>query len=220
MSIRRLAIRDELKQLKKDRILEEAVKLFYERGFRGTSMDAIAESLDMTKPFVYAAFERKTDILVEIYMRALVPSLESVRKAREAGGSAALQLWRFASAYTEVVIHNQRGTAVFFREEVSIPEKSRREINRIKRVMDNEVAALLHEGAAAGEFSLGDVRTTALAIIGMISWAYIWYREGGRLTPAEIACELAANALRMAGASPSVIAQLGAESAASKTKQS
>ncbi len=205
MSARRPAIRDELRQLKKDRILEEAVKLFYERGFRGTSMDAIADSLDMTKPFVYAAFERKTDILVEIYMRALVPSLDSIRQARAAGGSAAEQVWRFARGYTQVVIHNQRGTAVFFREEVSIPEKSRREINRIKRVMDNEVTALLQEGVAAGEFALGDIRTTALAIIGMISWAYIWYREGGRLSPEQIADELAANALRMAGANLKVI---------------
>ena len=213
MTTRRVAIRDELRQLKKDRILEEAVKLFYERGFRGTSVDAIAESLDMTKPFVYAAFERKTDILVEIYMRALIPSLDSVRQARAMGGTAALQLWRFAKRYTEVVISNQRGTAVFFREEVSIPEKSRREINRIKRVMDNEVTALLETGKAAGEFNLGDTRTTALAIIGMISWAYIWYRESGRLSPEQIADELAANALRMAGANPNTISRLQTEAA-------
>lgn len=211
MTTRRVAIRDELRQLKKDRILEEAVKLFYERGFRGTSVDAIAETLDMTKPFVYAAFERKTDILVEIYMRALVPSLESIRQARAAGGSATAQLWHFARRYTEVVISNQRGTAVFFREEVSIPEKSRREINRIKRTMDNEVAALLDAGQTAGEFTLGDVRTTALAIIGMISWAYIWYRESGRLSPQQIADELAANALRMAGASTLAISRLQAQ---------
>ena len=41
-----MALRDELKSFKKERILEEAERLFYERGFRGTSLDAIAESLE------------------------------------------------------------------------------------------------------------------------------------------------------------------------------
>ena len=202
-----MAIRDELKQFKKERILEEAVRLFYERGFRGTSLDAIAESLDMTTPFIYAAYERKNDILVEIYMRALLPSLEAIQQARAQGGAPAAQLWRFAFNYTRVVISNQRGTAVFFREEVSIPKESRREINRIKKVMDDEVAGLLNEGVRSGDFSVGDARTAALAIIGMVSWAYLWYREGGRLSPNQIAGELASHALRMAGVGPEALAQ-------------
>jgi len=38
-------VRDELRSLKKERVLEAAQKLFYERGYRGTTLDAIAESL-------------------------------------------------------------------------------------------------------------------------------------------------------------------------------
>ncbi|HYF58122.1 MAG TPA: TetR/AcrR family transcriptional regulator [Burkholderiaceae bacterium] len=194
-----MAIRDELKSFKKERILEEAERLFYERGFRGTSMDAIAESLDMTKPFVYGAYERKVDILVDIYLRAVNRSLETIRQAREAGGSPTQQLRRFALRFTGVVIANQPGTAVFFREESSIPQETLREINALKGRFDDELAALIADGVAAGEFSVADPRTATLAIGGMISWAYVWYRKDGRLQPDDIGAHMAAYALRLAG---------------------
>jgi AcrR family transcriptional regulator len=196
-----VALRDELKHFKKERILEEAERLFYERGFRGTSLDAIAESLDMTKPFIYGAYERKLDILVDIYERAMNRALDAIRGAREAGGTPAEQLRRFAVTYTGVVIAHQAGTAVFFREEPSIPEEAVRRINDLKGAFDTELAALIVSGVEAGAFRVDDPRAATLAIGGMISWAYVWYRPGGRLTPDEIAAQMATYALRIVGAS-------------------
>src|SRR5262249_24959889 len=57
------AMREEILAYKRDRILEEAVKLFYERGFTGTTLDDIAAELGVTKPFIYTHFRSKTDLL-------------------------------------------------------------------------------------------------------------------------------------------------------------
>ena len=195
-------MRDELRSFKKERILEEAERLFYERGYRGTSLDAIAESLDMTKPFVYAVYDRKVDILVDISMRALNRSYDAIRESRQAGGSPTRQMQRFALRFTEAVIRNQAGSAVFFREEASIPPEVTLEINELKGRFDQELAALIAEGQAAGEFKVSDARTATLALGGMISWIYIWYRKGGRLTPEAIGEHMADYALRIVGATP------------------
>ena len=40
---------------------------------------------------------------------------------------------------------------------------------------------------AAGEFSVDDVQLASLAIGGIVSWSYVWYRPKGRLSPAETA---------------------------------
>ena len=98
-----MTLRDELRSFKRERIIEEAQRLFYERGYRGTSLDAVAEALDMTKPFVYAVYARKVDILVEISMRTLQRSLDTLRQARADGGSPTAQLQRFAMRFTEVI---------------------------------------------------------------------------------------------------------------------
>lgn len=195
-------MRDELRSFKKERILEEAERLFYERGYRGTSLDAIAESLDMTKPFVYAVYDRKVDILVDISMRALNRSYDAIRESRQAGGSPTRQMQRFALRFTETVIRNQAGSAVFFREEASIPPEVTLEINELKGRFDQELAALIADGQATGEFKVSDARTATLALGGMISWIYIWYRKGGRLTPEAIGEHMADYALRIVGATP------------------
>ena len=194
-----MTIRDEIRTLKKERILEEAERLFYERGFRGTSLDAIAESLEISKPFIYGAYERKVDILVDIYLRAVNRSLETIRAARAEGGTPTEQLGRFASRFTEVVISNQPGVAVFFREEASIPPESVRRINDLKGEFDDELAALIGAGVAAGEFRVRDARLATLAIGGMMSWIYVWFRPGGRLEPAQIAAQMTDYALRIVG---------------------
>jgi hypothetical protein len=93
---------------------------------------------------------------------------------------------------------------VFFREEASIPIEVTRDINELKGRFDARLAALIEAGVAAGEFRVRDPRTASLAIGGMISWIYIWYREGGRLTPAEIGEHMADYVLNLLGAAPAV----------------
>jgi hypothetical protein len=61
-------------------------------------------------------------------------------------------------------------------------------------------AALIVAGVKAGAFHVEDPRAATLAIGGMISWAYVWHRPGGRLTPEEIGVQMATYALRIVGA--------------------
>ena len=59
-------MRDELKDFKRKRILDVASELFFELGYKGTSIDAIADRLHATKPFIYYHFENKADILAGV----------------------------------------------------------------------------------------------------------------------------------------------------------
>jgi len=195
-------VRDELRNFKKERVLEEAQRLFYERGYRGTSLDAIAESLNVSKPFVYSVYDRKVDILVDISLRTLNRVIDTFEEVRAAGGTPTEQMRRFAARFTLDVIGNQAGSAVFFREEASIPPDVTREINALKGRFDARLGELIAQGVAAGEFRVRDPRTASLAVGGMISWIYIWYREGGRLTPAQIGEHMADYVLNLLGAAP------------------
>src|SRR3954463_7882807 len=62
-------VRAEIRAHKRERILETATRLFYESGFRATSMESIADELSATKPFIYYHFKNKYDLLDEIAMR-------------------------------------------------------------------------------------------------------------------------------------------------------
>lgn len=199
-------MREEILAYKRERILEEAVKLFYQRGFTGTTLDDIAAELGVTKPFIYTHFRSKTDLLAALCRPTIELSLEAVINASRLPGSPTARLHRAIVDFTQVVLSRQANIAIYFREEKNLAPDALAEINALRKTFDRTLSNLLSEGVAAGEFELGDVKLAALAIGGMISWAYTWHRPDGRL-PLDAMCEQMADlALQMVGARSKVTA--------------
>ncbi len=194
------AIRDEIEHFRRGRIRGEAERLFYERGFSNTSMDAIAESVQATKPFIYGSYASKADILVDIHLRVVESVWRAIDEARREGGRARDNLASFARRLTRLVLDHQAAVAVYFREESALPARQLKKVNDLKGRIDEAIADLLQQGTASGDFRVDDPHTAALAIGGMISWSYTWYRDGGRLDAAALADRMAQYALRIAGA--------------------
>src|ERR1700721_4588510 len=95
------AMRDEILAYKRERILQEAVALFYERGFTGTTLDDIAAELGVTKPFIYTHFRSKTDLLAAICSPTIELSLDAVARAAKGPGSPEDRLYRAIVDFTE-----------------------------------------------------------------------------------------------------------------------
>lgn len=192
-------MREEILAYKRERILEEAVKLFYQRGFTGTTLDDIAAELGVTKPFIYTHFRSKTDLLAALCKPTIELSLEAVARAAKSPGSPTARLHRAIVGFAEVVLSRQANIAIYFREEKNLAPDALTEISTLRKKFDRVLSNMLSEGVSAGEFDAGDVNLAALAIGGMISWAYTWHRPEGRL-PLEDVCERMADlALQMVG---------------------
>lgn len=191
--------RDQVRDFKKERILEEASTLFYERGYRGTTLDAIAERLEVSKPFIYHHFKSKAELLVEIYKRVLRLCLEAIETAQAGPGAVREKLHAFIVNYTQIVLKEQAIVAIFFREEQNLPPEEIDSINTLKREFDAKLTQMMQQGADKSEFELDDVRIATLALTGMLNWAYTWYRPDGRLPPEAIAVAMADLAERLAG---------------------
>ena len=192
-------MRDEILAYKRERILEEAVKLFYERGFTGTTLDDIAAELGVTKPFIYTHFRGKVELLAALCKPTIELALAAVANASARPGTPSERLRIAITDFTKVVLQRQPNIAIYFREEKHLSPEALAEINVLRREFDHLLSDLLLEGTATGEFEIQDHSLAALALGGMISWAYTWYRPGGRLTLEETAARMADLALRMAG---------------------
>ncbi len=192
-------MRDEILAYKRERILEEAVKLFYEHGFTGTTLDDIAAELGVTKPFIYTHFRGKVELLAALCKPTIEMSLEAVANAAASPGTPTERLRRAITDFTKVVLQRQPNIAIYFREEKNLSPAALAEINTLRKQFDRVLSDLLSEGIAEGEFDIQDPSIAALALGGMISWAYAWYRPGGRLTIEQTADHMAGLALRMAG---------------------
>lgn len=195
-------IKDQVASLKRERTIEAAAELFYERGYENTTLDAVAERLGVTKPFIYAHFASKTDLLAEICSRGIASSLEAINSVLDLTASPTEKLALLGKRFLTVVLQNQKHIAIFSREEKNLVDKDFQRISNMRRDFDAKLRRLLRDGVASGEFEINDERVAALAIGGMVSWAYVWYRSNGRLGLPALADQMSDLILSLVKASP------------------
>lgn len=193
-------IRDEVASLKRERTVEAAVELFYERGYENTTLEAVAERLGVTKPFIYAQFGSKSELLAEICSRGIASSLRALDGVLAVDLTPTRKLEELARRFVLAVIGSQKHIAIFSREEKNLLPADFERISEMRRDFDGKLSALLLDGQRSGEFQLADPLLASLAIGGMVSWTYVWYRPGRRLEPSDLADRMAALILSLAGA--------------------
>jgi AcrR family transcriptional regulator len=195
-------IRDAVNRLKRERIVAAAVELFYRQGYGHTTLEQVADTLNVTKPFIYAHFRSKSELLAEICSRAIRLAHESLNRAGERQGTVAERLKAVASDFMAAVLGHQAHAVIYSREEKELEQKDRDSINKLRREFDRRLVELIEEGVAKGEFEVEDIRLTALAIGGIIGWSQVWYRPGGRLRLEEVAEGVGKLVLAMVRAKP------------------
>lgn len=195
--VTRSTLRDELFNMKRDRILAEAATLFYEQGYLPTTVSAIAKRLGVTKPFVYYHFHSKVDLLVEICERATRDALEAIESATAMKARPLEKYESFVRAFTRIVISNHTFVAVYFREELNLTAESAERINAMRKAINRRLVDLLTAGVRAGEFEVEDPGMSALMITGMASYAFAWYRGRGRLDPGTMTDEIVRMAIKL-----------------------
>ena len=195
-------IRDAVSRLKRERIITTAVDLFHNHGLGNTTLEAVANKMNVTKPFIYSHFKSKNELLAEICSRGIRASLDALDRVVASGGSATEKIQALSREFMLAVLANQGHIAIYTREQKHLSRKDSDAIDDMRREFDRKFCALLREGVAAGEFVVDDVQMASLAIGGIVSWSYVWYRPGGRLTPAETADRISDLVLAMVQAKP------------------
>lgn len=191
------AMREELQSFKRGLIVEAAARLFYERGFVGTTLDAIADELSMTKPFVYHYFDGKHAILAAVLEREIKRVIELLEEVSEAGYAAPERLRRFVHAWVCENIEFQKISVIFAEERHHFPEEMRKQSRQWQKALNDRLTALIREGDDSGVFASGNPRVAAFAITGALQWIPRWFRADGDLEPQAIADYFAEYALRM-----------------------
>ncbi len=76
--------RQESKARTRERLLDEAWRLFKEQGYAATSLEQIAEAADVTKGAIYGHFENKEDLLVSAIEAAPSPDYYAILEEGDA----------------------------------------------------------------------------------------------------------------------------------------
>lgn len=182
-------LKAEVAAFKRQRIVEEASHLFFLRGYEATTLDAVAEQLRVTKPFIYSYCRNKSELLFEICQIGIKEAQIVLDDALASPGSAQDRLKLLVDKLVHVIIANQEYLVVYQREEKNLDAKDARAIREMRRNFDLKLAQLLEEGRKARLFDFDDASRTAIWISGLVSWIANWYHPGGHWSESEVAMD-------------------------------
>ena len=190
---------DEVAELKREKILHSAVDLFYKIGYLPTTMDAIAESVGATKPFVYYHFENKSELLSEIARRTLREWLGVTTRVVDMALPPTEALSLATQQFTLIVLDRYKLVSIYFREQLNLPKEVAEEIAQMRREIDTQVRMILSDGKKAGVFEFDDLAVASQVVTGMVSFVFAWYREPSRLSKEAICNQMVLHVLRSVG---------------------
>ena len=179
-------LKEEISDFKRRRIREEACHLFYRLGYESTTIDAIAQALDVTKPLIYSYFKNKSEILFEICRTGIELSLEAIEQAEQDNRAPRERLKLLVDKVMRIIVDNQEYIVVYEREEKNLEPELARDIRKQRSLFDHRLATILEAGSKSGDFAIRDPVMTATTISGMMTWVAFWYTPNGKWSEAEI----------------------------------
>ncbi len=168
-------------------ILEAAARIFSEKGYHATSMQDIAEAVDLQKASLYHHFSSKQEILMGILDRALDLINTRLELVLSQPLSIEEKLRCAMVSYLQTIAENQPLAGVLLLELRSLdPELKARQASRREK-FEGIWRDLIIEGKQQGIFTDVDPSLTGRAILGVINWTVTWYRRDGPRSAQEIA---------------------------------
>ncbi len=160
---------------KKDAVLLAGARLFTRKGFQGTSLDDIAQSLGVTKPTLYYYIASKEEILMECVERGLSTFHQGLGDLVQSG-LGGRDLLRAAMALYAEVVTSDFGMCASRVGEDPLSEDKRRSLRQRKAEVDVDFRLLIEQGMQRGWIVAGDAAVGAFTVVGALSGIGRWYR--------------------------------------------
>jgi AcrR family transcriptional regulator len=170
-------------------LLGVARRLFARDGYRGASMESIAEAAGVTKPVLYQHFSSKRALYSALLANDLGRLTQELETAFSQAEDNEERLRRGFGAYLDFVDRHEDAFRLLFTEALGLDADFQRQVTEFRRWVAARVARII---AAEAGLAPPRARALAAAIVGMAEGAAGWWLDERRpLEPRELADELA-----------------------------
>lgn len=165
-----------------------AAQIFFAKGFDSTSLNDIADALNITKAGLYYYVESKQDLLFQIMNLGLdrVKS-EVLLPAREIGDAEARLKFTILS-HARLAAGGNHAVVILSDEIGALNFTQREKILKLRRIYFEFVRDTLVELENEGKLHRIDITAATFTLLGMILWLARWFHSSGKLS-VENACE-------------------------------
>lgn len=171
-------------------ILQQAAKLFAQKGYEASSLTELAAAMSYSKGAIYNYFATKQEIYDAIIVRALTGLYESGAAAVRPQDPPAERLKRYMVAHARYLAENYD---CFVTMLVGFSGMANSELKddalALRDAHEGLLRQILADGVADGTFRGVDAAMTGRAVLSLLSWMVRWFKPGRGKSPEQVAEE-------------------------------
>lgn len=167
-------------------ILAAAADAFARNGYVATTLNDIADTLGFTKPSLYYYFPSKYAILSELFDQMIFEYFSDAQRVAQSDMPPDRKLRALFDKQIDFVVTRTNWTIVFTNEVMHLDEEKQKSLRQRRRKYDQLLQNIYEEGVKSGIFRNADSYAVVAGMIGLATSLSVWYRPGGRMTPAEL----------------------------------
>jgi AcrR family transcriptional regulator len=192
----------------REEILQRASLLFYERGYGETSIRDIADAVGLSSSTMYHHFANKQDVLNAIVRRFMTDFVAAtVPVLRDTTITPTERIRRVVRLHIEISDDRRPELLIGNPIRYALDPAQREYATKLQIAYHDAVRDTIAEGRQAGEFSVGDVSITTMAILDMLNGIREWFSATGPLSRETIIERYTGLVLTMLGAVPAPVPQ-------------
>ena len=162
-----------------ERILKTASLVLAEHGYHNTSLEMIAEKLDLTKASLYHYYDSKDALFEACLERVARKSIDALISISEAEGSPTERLRALMNVHLDIMISSDRELAHLYIQHLDWPESMRGSIRRWRAEHRAPFDRVIEEGLATGEFVSQNDAVARHCMFGALNYVPVWFRSQG-----------------------------------------
>lgn len=164
----------------RNKIIQEALLMFEKHGYHGVTVNQIVENVGTSKGGFYHHFTSKDELLFVIHDTFITYVLEKATIANETYKSPTNKLQAIIKDFVKVFDLYKPHISVFYQENIYLKPEYEILIKKKRDQFKQIIISAIREGKECGEFRKDlPVEITGMAILGMVNWAYKWYKQSG-----------------------------------------
>lgn len=173
----------------KELMLEKARKLFWVKGFSGTSIRDIAQAYGCKPANIYNFFPNKEAILFEVFKEEMDQIIEPMKHLEsQESGDPVKQLRLIIEIHLSVTLSYRRTAKTLFDVALdNLSPDNRAIIIGMRDQYDRILRKVIRRGQEQGIFASFDAKITGFLIANMITRCRIWFHEDKGITVDELA---------------------------------
>jgi AcrR family transcriptional regulator len=159
----------------KKKILDEASKLFQERGYLASSMRDLAERVGLKASSLYSHIGSKEELLQKICFDSARGYLEGMRTIEESDMTPTQKVEQLILLHIQIATTDVTSMTIFSDEWRHLSEPYLQEFRNIRRDYERRFGRILQQGMEAGEFTEMNLTVCLSTIFTSLRWLHRWY---------------------------------------------